>query len=247
MVIIGKEGWLYVDTDESMLDYRGLVPYSESQLGYISGIVKSEIEYLKSKGIPLLLIVAPNKESIYPEFMPDNIKKGNQTRLDQLVKVIDLVDLRQALINAKDKQVYRKTDTHWNNYGAYLVYSEIVFRLGIKPNSLSDYDEVFDEKPTSDLANLLKMPDIYKESVYHYKLKDGIQSDKIPSVLIFHDSFYEGTDLKPLLSAHFDKIKEVRFGQLTLFSSKLIEEVKPDVVIYIMVERCAGRYFMPWQ
>lgn len=238
MVVIGKDGWLYVDTDESMLDYRGLVPYSESQLQYIQGIVQSEKDYLK---VPLILAVAPNKESIYPEYMPDNIKKGSQTRLDQLVQYVDLIDLRTTL--KTDKQSYRKNDTHWNYYGAYLAYSEILRKIGLKPHELSDYEQIIGET-TSDLANLIKLPDIYNEPVIHLKLKD-VESDKLGCALIFHDSFYE-TELRELMQPHFDRIKEVRFGQLTLFSSKLIEETNPDVVIYIMVERCVGRYFMPW-
>jgi len=255
MVVIGKDGWLYVDADDSMADYRGLVPYSGSHLSYILNIVKSERDYLRARGIPLLLVVAPNKESVYPEYLPDSIKKlGTETRLDQIEAYfksnsdIQILDLRQVLIEAKnDKQVYRKTDSHWNSYGAYLAYCEIMKAIGLKPHPLKDYDEMVDTHTIGDLGQLLKMSDIYSEPVVHYRLKDGVISDKLPCAVIFHDSFYMATDLKPLMAPHFERIVDVRFGQLSLLSSQLIEQEKPDVVIYIMVERVVGQYFIPWQ
>ncbi len=254
VIIVGKEGNLYITSNDSMADYRGLVPYSDSELSYILGLVTSERDYLKSKGIGLLLVVAPNKQSIYPEFLPDNIKKIHPTtRLDQIMQYfkdnsdIRIMDLRQTLIDAKkSRQVYYKSDHHWNSYGAFLAYCKIMEALGLTPHQLSDYDYVQDSNSYSALGKLLQMEDIYSEPMGHLVLKEGVPSEKLSSAVIIHDSFYGSTDLKTFLAPHFDRIKDVSYGQLTLFSSQLIEQEKPDVVIYIMAEMVVGRYFMPW-
>ena len=259
IVVIGKDNWLFTDVNESMADYRGLTHLSESQLSYVLEIVKGERDYLKSKGIPLILVVAPNKESIYPEYMPDNIKKiGHDTQLDQVLRYfkensdINIIDLRPILIAAKsERQVYRKNDSHWNSYGAFMAYREIIGATGLTAHDLGDYNEVVstneDGDNSGDLSRALKMEDMYPETevIKRYELKDVV-SDKLPSALIFHDSFYSSTNLQALLAPHFDKVTEVRYGQISLFSSALIEKEKPSVVIYIMVERVLPRYFSPW-
>jgi alginate O-acetyltransferase complex protein AlgJ len=255
IVVIGKDNWLFTDVNESMADYRGLTHLSESQLAYTLEIVKSEKAYLK--GIPLILVVAPNKESIYPEYMPEGIKKINKdTQLDQVLTYfkensdIQIIDLRPVLIKAKsERQVYRKNDSHWNSYGAYLAYREIIGATGLTAHDLSDYNEVVQEGDiTGDLSRLLKMEDMYPESevINWYQLKD-VPSETLPSALILHDSFYTSTNLQSLMASHFEKVTEVRYGQLTLFSSALVEKSNPSVVIYIMVERVLPRYFMPWR
>jgi len=257
IVVIGKDNWLFTDVNESMADYRGLTHLSESQLAYTLEIVKSERDYLK---VPLILVVAPNKESIYPEYMPEGIKKiNNDTQLDQVLAYfkensdIKIIDLRPVLIKAKsERQVYRKNDSHWNSYGAYIAYREIIGATGLTAHDLSDYKEVVSTNAygnqTGDLSRALKLEDMYPESevINWYELKD-VPSDKLPSALIFHDSFYTSTNLQSLMASHFEKVMEVRYGQLTLFSSKLVEDAKPSVVIYIMVERVLPRYFMPWR
>ncbi|MFN8387050.1 MAG: hypothetical protein U0X92_11595 [Anaerolineales bacterium] len=41
-----------------------------------------------------------------------------------------VIDLRPALLTAKsERQVYYATDTHWNDYGAYIAYSAIMNEL----------------------------------------------------------------------------------------------------------------------
>jgi len=254
IVVVGKNGVLYANVDDSMTDYRGLVPYSESQLAYLLGLVKSERDYLKSKGIGLLLVVVPNKESVYPEFLPDDIKKINPTtHLDQIEEYfnknsdIRFLDLKPTFMAAKQtQQIYYKTDSHWNSYGAFLAYGKIMEALGIKPHSITDYDFIPNPDENGDLSKVLKMSDIYAEPIGHRQLKDGIVSEKLPCAVVIHDSFYGDTDLKTLMAPHFDRVVDIRYGQLTLFSSEMIEREKPSVVIYIMVERVVGRYFMPW-
>jgi hypothetical protein len=79
----------------------------------------------------IVLIVAPDKSSIYPEYLPDGLvpstKKYASFFLDKLKEVPNLVvyDPTKDLLTLKISEgiLYWKTDTHWNHKGAFLAYS----------------------------------------------------------------------------------------------------------------------------
>ncbi|RPH63333.1 MAG: hypothetical protein EHM81_00295 [Chloroflexi bacterium] len=110
-------------------------------------------EELKNRGITLLIVIVPNKSTIYPDYMPAEIPViGERSRLDQLSsylrrgdKKIRVLDLRPALREArKEHQIYYSTDTHWNDYGAHAAYSRIISTLGqaypvLQPHPLADF------------------------------------------------------------------------------------------------------------
>ena len=107
--------------------------------------------YLNSKNIEFFLVIAPNKNSIYEEKLPYSLSK-QQTKIDQLKAHLksklnfDLIDLRPTLITHKAKGLlFLKTDTHWNEYGAFLGYQktmeEINMHFDIEPAKLSDFNQ----------------------------------------------------------------------------------------------------------
>ena len=260
-VIIGKDDWLFLNDVGSFDDYRGISKYTDQELSVFKSTVESQRNYLSEKGIPLLLVVAPNKESIYPEFLPENIRKvSDTTRLDQLINYmnlnskIDILDLRTPLLQEKNQyQLYYKTDSHWTSYGAYFAYSEIMKKLsiyfpGIAANPLDTYIEKNNIlRKSGDLSNLLMMEDSYPEKFFTLdKIGDSDSkiTTRIHSVVIYHDSFY--TELKPFLTQYFDNVIDVATDSTTgvPFNKDIIEKYKPDVVIYIMVERLVPRYFL---
>ncbi|MGW8195192.1 MAG: alginate O-acetyltransferase AlgX-related protein, partial [Desulforhopalus sp.] len=92
-------------------------------------------EWLADRGIRYLLIPPPNKIMIYPEFLPDRIRKrAGKTNLEQFLEYLaeppifrSVIDLRPPLLAAKkEHQVYFKGDTHWNLEGAYVGYVAIM-------------------------------------------------------------------------------------------------------------------------
>ena len=60
-------------------------------------------------------------------------RRRHESRLDQLVahlkahSNLTIVDLREAHLDEKSRhQVFYRTDTHWNNRGAYVGYTQIM-------------------------------------------------------------------------------------------------------------------------
>lgn len=77
---------------------------------------------VRKKGAVFTILIVPSKEVMYPEYMPDSIKrKSTVTRADQLVKYLQkntelkIVYPKEEFMEAKQNhQLYYKTDTHWN-------------------------------------------------------------------------------------------------------------------------------------
>jgi hypothetical protein len=137
-VLTGKDGWLFFDnpvTQPGTVDYyRSLTPFSAQELEQWKNFLEQRNQWLAARGIHYLFIIVPNKNTIYPEFMPDHIRRVNKkSRLDQLkeylgnLSTVPLLDIRQALKQAKTQYpVYSKTDSHWTEYGAYIAHREII-------------------------------------------------------------------------------------------------------------------------
>src|SRR5438552_2297747 len=136
-VILGRSGWLFFAGDEALASYRAVQPFTEVELAAWQRRIETRRDWLAERGIRYLVVIAPNKETIYPEFMPESLNRVRPvTRLDQLVahlrahSSVAVVDPRDALRTAKAGGIlYLRTDTHWNDVGAWLLYREIVTGL----------------------------------------------------------------------------------------------------------------------
>ncbi len=133
-VVLGRQGWLYYDAEQQLADYRGLHPFTAAELRQNLQALEERAEMLAQVKIPYLLVLAPNKHTIYPEYLPERFARiKTETRLDQIVQALQLsgrvpfCDLRDPLLKAKSGgQLYFKTDTHWNQRGAFVGYGEVM-------------------------------------------------------------------------------------------------------------------------
>ena len=135
-VIAGKAGWLFFA--ETLPDYLAMPTLSSTQLRRLATILSLQQESLAAKGIDFYFIVAPNKNSIYGEYMPDRFKPVQaSSNLDLWlaspyrddVSTIDLqTPLRLAAASAAEP-IFHKTDSHWNNLGARTAYQVILAEI----------------------------------------------------------------------------------------------------------------------
>ena len=154
-VVVGREGWLFLAKDRTLdvlEEHRAVKPLSEEQLSRLASVYEARRAWLAERGIKYLVVVAPNKDTIYPENLPDAYKQvGPVSRMDQVMGYLDaktslnILDLRPTLFEAKKHaQVFYSTDSHWNAYGAFPGYQAIIERLGkdfpvLKPMAASDF------------------------------------------------------------------------------------------------------------
>lgn len=167
--VVGKEGWLYYTGEMSLRDYQKSDPLNISNVKKLVGILNRIDTTVKGYGGTLLVVVVPDKSTVYPQYMPDEIPViGTTVSIDRLVERADLngsfqlLDLRPVLIDASEaSQVYYKTDTHWNCLGAYYAFNEIMSILSqdyqnLHAYSLNDFEITsFESGGSSDIAKMI--------------------------------------------------------------------------------------------
>jgi alginate O-acetyltransferase complex protein AlgJ len=275
-VLIGKNGWLFLDRQEprpSTVDYyRSMTLFTRQELEQWKNLLEQRHQWLKARGIHYLFLIVPNKNTIYPEFMPHRIRRVRKiSRMDQLVgflrshSTVPVLDIRPTLIAAKARlPVYSRTDSHWNDYGAYMAYRGIITYIsrhfsafkGIDPIPLSRFKIETVNHSGGDLAimlalneNVLREDMIELKAVPPLKIRGNELPDiarfvkqsrtemptaDIPNILMVHDSFYKR--IKPFLSGQFSRVLYIWDWGLN-FYPQIIEKEKPKLVIDEIAER----------
>ena len=130
-VLEGRPGWLFFADPATIRDARGQLRFSAKEEQAFWKILANKTKWLQGRGIGYLLLIAPNKQSIYPEFKSKRPETNTtQSRLDHLLSHPDrrgfpqLIDVRQRLLEMKkeNRRLYSKSDTHWNYLGAMYAF-----------------------------------------------------------------------------------------------------------------------------
>jgi len=153
-IVVGEDGWLYLGKEwaDPIQQRRGVDTLSASELEQWVAGVQARQAWLRARGILFLFVVAPDKVTIYPEHLPSwaRSRRGRTPRQKIVQRLrragIPVVDPTRALRDAKaTAPVYPKTDSHWNDFGAFVAYREIARYLKEYPGF-------------SGLANLAEQP-----------------------------------------------------------------------------------------
>jgi alginate O-acetyltransferase complex protein AlgJ len=264
-VIVGKDGWLFLDPayDPSLSQSRSEKPFTSEQLARWQQALVVRHDWLAQRGIRYLFVIVPEKQSIYPEYLPDSNRYLQQTsRFDQLViylkenSDLEILDLRPPLLAAKQsRRVYFKTDTHWNARGGLVASQAIVRELAksfpeMKPLDESDCVTVRTAMSTGDLARMMGLNGWFVEEV------EGMQI-RAPGFVLQVES--HGTDwmlvttnrdqhlprllafcdsfsmaLATFLSQHFNRAV---YRQQLYFDPGQVELERPQIVMQEMAER----------
>ncbi|MFC1687750.1 hypothetical protein ACFL0L_04165 [Patescibacteria group bacterium] len=269
-VVIGKDDWFFFGGGNVIDDFRGAIPLTDRELKSIKDNIEQQRELLANQGIDFYILVSPNKTSIYPEFLPSNIEKvGEQTRLDQIVTHLSehsdfvIIDPREKLIKIKEKNfAYEKTGTHWNEYGAFVAYSELINEVrknypNIPAPDINNFELRTEIVGGSDLAILLSLqnqkqdelvyvdpftPRIAQDASVAFEnpnpnpvmplVAKEVANNELPHALIFRDSFTN--HLIPYLSEDFSRSVYVWMYKI---DPEIVELEKPDIVILEVSER----------
>lgn len=147
-VLVGRDGWLFYAADGGLDDFASAEPFSHEDLEAWRQTLQHTFDWLRGQGVAYLFVLAPDKHAVYPEFMPAGVRRvGAETRTDVLVRylrdhsTVPVLDLRPALLSAKPRErLYHRTDTHWNDRGAFVAYQQILTRLAeASPPSVRPY------------------------------------------------------------------------------------------------------------
>ena len=193
-VVMGKNGWLF-HADGTDL-YRGKTQFTYAELESIRKELLFRKEFVEQKGGKYYLIVIPQKQSLYSEFLPDHILKINEkSRTENLIDhiressdlaVINLTDTLKSIKQLTTLPLFYKTDHHWNAYGAFLASQPILKRLkqdfpNLDTLDLEEYNFEFQNQPGRITARMLKLEDHLKDQhpIIHYT--GNITLDTLPN------------------------------------------------------------------
>lgn len=250
-VLLGKEDWLFYKSTEDgdpISDYQGINHYDVATMQAVAYKLTNERNQFANYGIDFYILSIPNKSSVYPEYMPDTIERKDTTsKTDLLMKYLEentdlnVVDAKPTLVKAKKKKpVYYKSDTHFNQIGAFVTVQALKDKIDGKTDSLKDvkFDKVMNNY-SGDLACLCDMQDTFNDDI-QYQLDAATVNTKIKSnkrILVIGDSFSEV--MQSIMSQYFAEVKTVNIWS---FEPSLLDEYKPDIVIWEHAERYTDRF-----
>jgi hypothetical protein len=265
-LLLGKDGWIFYRGDASIEIYRGLAPFDAAGLARWERELELRAHALARRHCRYLFVLCPNKETIYPERMPESINQVGPTRMEQFLAYmrehsdVDVLDSRPAFLAAKAQDhdgdfLYNPLGTHWGGRGSLLAYREIVSHIRESlPNAhvLSD-DEI--EWQAGDGLNDTWADHLYLGDVLHQfeskpARKGGPGFEVVdeeagpPQVL---RTRAHATDMPSALFFHDSFGRFIKsflgasFGRLytrwSTYDTQVVLREDPDIVVEMYVER----------
>ena len=197
-VAVGKDGWLFLNKlDNSLKQHSQIsIPKKTDQINRYLNIQKRKHDFLQRRGIKYFIVIAPDKETIYPDYLPSYIRYPNHECLtdDIMDSSVDsdlnIISLKQALLGARKNYgeiLYYKTDTHWTDLGAFYGYKHIIKEMEKQLGPLESLDiESYSKRnviAVHDLSNMLDIFYIMKDHALNIKYTGPI----FPIEYYFHN------------------------------------------------------------
>ena len=251
-VIVGKNDWIYYEA--TLDDYQHKNGVSERMLFNIAHNLSLMQQYTETLGKTFLFTIAPNKNSLYDENMPERYRyqiaeNSDAERLKpwlerEQVNYLDLFDLFEQ----QEEVLYYARDSHWNQKGAVLVYQAMMEACGLDYEDYEalGYDVVKDY--FGDL-NLMLYPlgakpeeDARYRKEFNWSYVQGADvtdqyiqttcAEGKQNLLMYRDSF--GNSMIPYMAQTFS---QAAFSQIVPYPMTDLITAAPDVVILEKVER----------
>ena len=104
-VLLGRGGWLFYAP--TIHDYTGDAPMTARELYCAARTLYLLQEYTENRGGDFLFTAAPNKNTLYPEYMPERTRLGGASNMDALYALlgemgVSYLDLREVFARPSD-------------------------------------------------------------------------------------------------------------------------------------------------
>lgn len=247
-VVVGSDDWLFFN--ETTNDYIGESRLSDNDIEKICATLNLVNEYVLSNNSKFIFCVAPNKNTIYGQFMPKNYIKSDTSNLDKLNTVLGTEDWYinlKDLLSASKNTVYHKRDSHWNNIGAAMVQKAVMERVNFDFTDFTKVPYTMQKNWHGDLDNMVypSLNYLDEQAVFDYKfnhisnakseediLINTTAEGKSRNLLMFRDSF--GNALLPLFAEDFGVSK---FSRATPYTLTDLYQNNFDLTVIEIAER----------
>lgn len=264
-LILGKEKWLFLKWDPLIPNYMGTYTYTEEELERAKNNLIRLKEVFNKNGADFYMVICPDKNQIYPEYMPDYIKRIHPefNATDVFIKYmkentdLNIIYLKEYFLDVKKYYpIYYKFDAHWNKLGAYFGYQEIMNNIGKDYVNINNIflQRIENAENTPSLAQLasLRNSKLYKYDTeyiisnyteYKYKLLTNYrweyiscESDSKNNTSIVMIRDSFADNIFDYMSTRFSKTSYI-IANGDSYSISNIIKTNPNIVIYLSVER----------
>lgn len=257
---VGRDGWYFFN--ESMDDYTGAAALSERGIYRLKKTLDLMNQYAERGNITMAFFAAPNKNSIYPEFMPWHIRQSRApSNLDRLTEAMAdsdyYIDMKQELLALKEEEshdIYLKHDSHWNNLGALAAYNAMQNNLNRRIDKFDympvrvDDDDLTQTQITGDLTNTL-YPSVQKTGVqYDLGIEKNFSSDRPLSDLMaeisttcqgryYTEICYRDSFFNALIAINSNSFAKVRYTRVFPYDMTAARSGGYNIAVVEIVER----------
>lgn len=250
-VILGENEWLFYEP--TLNDYLARDTLSEDEINKVVTTLELMNENITSKGNKFIFTVAPNKNSIYNEFMPKRyVKISDENNLKMLTEKLQNSNIIYCdllkLFNENSEILYHKFDSHWTYKGAFLAYKELLNSMQVKNDKFENVVFSSNKNWDGDLSTMLypslKIKDYQTDYEYNFsysyasrfkdfddiEIKTLNENANNQTLIMYRDSF--GRALIPYLAETF---YDTTFLRSNLY--KIDEFSNSNFVVLEIVER----------
>lgn len=217
-VILGKDGWLFYGS--TLGDFTGIETLSPRELYAVANNLQIMQKYCDEQNKQFLFVICPNKNSLYPQFMPSfgeqaEIHDANLLMEKLISMEVNHLDLFDAF--SREPVLYYTTDSHWNQQGAALGADLINAAFGVESHYYAGPFAPSEIPYTGDVYQMLypalagkEMEPVYQGELSYVHIGSSTKADSITletvsskegSLLAYRDSF--GILLYPYLADSF--------------------------------------------
>lgn len=253
--------WLFYEADSDHNPVRtatGIDQYPDTIKQALDIGIETNTKNAKLNNVKLYYMFAPNKENIYKDKLPSSILiKDRESGLDKYIKSSkyeNLLYAKDVLEGHLAENIYFRQDTHWNDYGAYLAFAQLMSK--IEPSyDTSAYSMEVKEKNADnrDLAQMCGIVGGFKDDIpiVHYRDQDSFSimndADKKylvsenpdapinQTLLIIGDSYREY--MIDYFRKTYTRVIDIHRGN---YKPSYFADIKANVVIIESVERYAS-------
>ena len=262
MVLHGSDGWLFLQRDRNDVlgQHNGSVRLGPDAKAQWRRTLERRVETSERLGVLWSSLVAPDKESVYPEHLPAEVEPVERRPVHEFLEVAEEAGAPVAyaldwLERAKGgPALYVKTDTHWNYRGSYFAYRAFCDLLSRQGLELEVVEEErlhwHDEELEGDLGGkVLPEPRLgamtrveVAEPQARLTFDSGVvnhgwvvrfeKSAEGRTCVLFGESF--AYFLLPYFKETFERLV---FVHTSMFIPEIVEREQADVVLSLPLER----------
>ena len=262
LAIEGGDGYLFHRDHDAIEQLTGGLTFRRRQIDVWIEALRARIAWCEANASHFRMVIVPEKHVVHADKLPRRLSIAPERPVTQLLAALDPATARRVsypvdLLRASPRATFFKTDTHWTPHGAFLVYRHLIESLApdIALDRIEGSDIVWRERPfvgdigvrfDPERGELASFPDpglTYSLVFQNHNFGRGAvhiyenARRDLPHCVLFRDSFANA--LIPFLMGSFSRI--VAVSSLSCYFD-LLEKEKPDVVLFLIVERFVATF-----